>query len=101
MGPEFGYHFSMVAVTLQEAKARLNRLVDLALEGEAVVLMRGAQIVAMIQPISAEDVEITPHLTDRQAQKFWEEVEREKKSRYTTPASALRTLKRMSKAPKS
>ncbi len=85
----------MVAVTLQEAKAKLNSLVEMALRGEAVVLMRGAQIVAMIQPISADDIEINPHLTDSQAQKFWEEVGAEKKKRYPNSVQATRALKRM------
>lgn len=85
----------MVAVTLQEAKAKLNRLVELALQGEAVVLMRGAQIVAMIQPISEEDIEVAPQLTDGQAKRFWEEVGKEKKKHYATPARAIRALKRL------
>lgn len=86
----------MVAVTLQQAKAKLNHLVEMALKGEAVVLMRGAQIVAMIQPISQEDIEVVPALTDHQAKKFWEEVGQEKKKRYASPAKAIRALKQIS-----
>ena len=65
----------MITVNLQEAKAKLNKLVELAETGEDVVLLRGSQIVARIQPLSAEDIEITPHLNDVQASRFWKEVE--------------------------
>lgn len=86
----------MVAVTLQEAKAKLNQLVEKALAGEVVVLMRGAQIVAMIRPISSDDLEVAPMLTDAQAKRFWEEVGKEKKKRFSDPCKAIRTLKKIS-----
>lgn len=85
----------MVAVTLQEAKAKLNKLVEMALKGEVVVLMRGARIVAMIRPISQDDLEIAPHLTDAQAKKFWEEVKKEKKRKFSGPSETVRALKRL------
>lgn len=86
----------MVTVTLQEAKAKLNKLVEMALKGEVVVLMRGARIVAMIRPISQDDLEIAPHLTDAQAKKFWEEVKKEKKRKFSGPSGAISALKRLS-----
>ena len=43
----------MQAVTIREAKARLNALVEAALRGEQVVLMRGSQHVAAIVPVSS------------------------------------------------
>ena len=50
-----GYHSIMKAVTIKEAKARLNALVEAAERGEQVVLMRGSKHVAVILPVSAED----------------------------------------------
>ena len=64
----------MVTATLQEAKAKLNRLVEMACAGETVVLMRGTQVVAMLQPISSDDLEVSSRLTDAQAKRFWEEL---------------------------
>lgn len=84
----------MVMVTLQEAKAKLNQLVEKALAGEVVVLMRGAQIVAMIRPISADDLEVAPQLADTQAKRFWEEVGKEKKRSFSSPRKAVEALKR-------
>ena len=41
------HHRAMQAVTIREAKARLHALVEAAERGEQVVLMRGAQHVAL------------------------------------------------------
>jgi antitoxin (DNA-binding transcriptional repressor) of toxin-antitoxin stability system len=61
----------MLAVTIREAKARLNALVEAAEQGEQVVLMRGAKHVALIVPLSAEDLEVVSRLTDGQAERLW------------------------------
>lgn len=84
----------MLTVTLQEAKAKLHQLIERALAGEEVVFMRGAQIVAMLQPISSEDIEIAPKLTDAQAKRFWEETEKEKKRTFGSTAKAIQALKK-------
>ncbi|MBI2895342.1 MAG: type II toxin-antitoxin system prevent-host-death family antitoxin [Deltaproteobacteria bacterium] len=61
----------MRAVTIKDAKARLNELVDAAVSGEQVVLMRGSKHVAAIVPVTAEELELPPRLTDDQAERFW------------------------------
>lgn len=86
----------MVAVTLQEAKAKLNQLVEMARAGEMVVLMRGARIVAMIRPISSDDLEVVPELMDAQAERFWEEIDKEKQKVFSSPDKAVQALKRIS-----
>jgi prevent-host-death family protein len=73
-------HFPMQAVTIREAKARLNALVDAAERGEQVVLMRGSRLVAAIIPVSAADLEFAAHLTDPQAERLWRQLERERAS---------------------
>jgi prevent-host-death family protein len=70
----------MQAVTIREAKARLNALVDAAERGEQVVLMRGSRLVAAIVPVSAADLELAPHLTDPQAERLWRQLENERAS---------------------
>jgi prevent-host-death family protein len=64
----------MQAVTIREAKAQLNALVEAAERGEQVVLMRGSRHVAQIVPLSAEDLEVAPRLSDRQAERLWREI---------------------------
>ncbi len=68
----------MQAVTIREAKARLNALVDAAERGEQVVLMRGSRLVAAIVPVSPEDLELAPRLTDPQAERLWKQIESER-----------------------
>ncbi len=69
----------MQAVTIREAKARLNALVEAAEQGEQVVLMRGAKHVALIVPLSAEDLEVTTRLTDAQAERLWAQLAAERR----------------------
>jgi prevent-host-death family protein len=64
----------MHSVTIREAKARLNALVDAAERGEQVVLMRGSRHVAQIVPLAAEDLEVAPRLSDGQAERLWREI---------------------------
>ena len=64
----------MHAVTIKEAKARLNALVEAARRGEQVVLMRGSEHVALLVPISSDDLEVAPRLTDAQASRLWKQI---------------------------
>src|SRR5262245_58726468 len=61
----------MRAVTIREAKARLNELVEAATRGEQVVLMRGSKHVAALVPVSSEELELPPRLSDPQAERLW------------------------------
>jgi len=69
----------MQAVTIREAKARLNALVEAAERGEQVVLMRGSKLVAAIVPVSADEVELGPRLSDPQAERLWGQLEAQRR----------------------
>ncbi len=60
----------MHAVTIKEARARLNRLIDEAIAGEQVVLLRGSKHVAAIVPITDKDLELTPRLSEDQVDRL-------------------------------
>ena len=68
----------MRAVTIREAKARLNALVQAAERGEQIIIMRGSKHVAAIVPLSEEDLEVSPRLTDPQAERLWRRLEAER-----------------------
>jgi prevent-host-death family protein len=70
----------MHAVTIREAKARLNELVEAAARGEQVVLMRGAKHVAAIVPLSGEELELPARLTDPQAERLWRQLAAERQA---------------------
>jgi antitoxin (DNA-binding transcriptional repressor) of toxin-antitoxin stability system len=86
----------MQAVTIREAKARLNALVEAALRGEQVVLMRGSEHVAAIVPVSSDDLELSPRLSDPQAGRFWEQIAAERADGaslvFDTPGEAVEQL---------
>jgi prevent-host-death family protein len=86
----------MHAVTIREAKARLNALIDAAERGEQVVLMRGSRLVAAIVPVSADDLELAPRLTDPQAERLWRQIDGERASGaslvFETPEKAVAHL---------
>ncbi len=69
----------MEAVTIREAKARLNSLVEAAERGEQVVLMRGSRVVAAIVPVSVSELELAPRLSDPQAERLWQRLAAERK----------------------
>jgi prevent-host-death family protein len=91
----------MKAVTIREAKARLNALVEAAERGEQIVLMRGSKHVAAIVAISADDLELAPTLTDAQADRFWRQLREEREAGaamvFDSPERAVTSLRNLSK----
>lgn len=73
----------MLAVTLKTAKARLNELVNRALDGEDVVLMRGSRHVVAFRPITEDDLSLTPMLTDAEAKRFIDHIEKQRAEGHT------------------
>jgi antitoxin (DNA-binding transcriptional repressor) of toxin-antitoxin stability system len=47
----------MVSVNLTETRKRMNELIDRALAGEAVIIMRGKKPIASMKPLTAEETE--------------------------------------------
>lgn len=74
----------MRAVTIKEAKAKLNELIDAAAAGEDIVILRGSEHVAAIVPISERDLELSPRITDAQARRLWQQLEAERAAGQTT-----------------
>lgn len=87
----------MHAVTIKEAKARLNALIDAAQAGEQVVLMRGSKHVAIITPISSDDLELASAITDVQATRLWKQLSAERArgalTTFPSPEAAVTSLK--------
>ena len=91
----------MRAVTIKEAKAHLNELIEAAVGGEQVVLMKGSKHVAAIVPVSAEEIELPPRLTDEQAERLWRQIAEERRSgkmrRFESSDAAVAHLQRQSR----
>lgn len=89
----FLYNLHMISVTLQQAKATLNALVEKARAGEDVVLMRGSKVVAIITPLDNADLEVSTRLSDAQAEHFWEQVEEAEATSFSGVQKAVQSLK--------
>ncbi len=86
----------MQAVTIREAKTRLNELINAAARGEQVVLMRRSQHVATIVPISARDLQLSTIISDVQADRLWQSISEERKQKASaTFRSADRAVRRL------
>ena len=79
----------MICATMKDAKAKLNRLVQSAEQGESVVLMRGSRHVAAIVPISEDDLELNLSLSDEQASRFWQSIDEESLTELKDPKDLL------------
>ena len=73
----------MICATLKDAKATLNKLVNQAVAGEDVVLMKGSKHIAAIVPISEDDIEFSSRISDPQAARLWARLDEEIKSGVT------------------
>jgi prevent-host-death family protein len=83
----------MRAVTIKEAKAHLNELVDAAVAGQQVVLMRGSKHVAAIVPVTAEELELPTRLTDEQASRLWRSLAEQDVATYGSVERAVAALR--------
>lgn len=91
----------MRAMTIKEAKAHLNELVEAAVGGEDVVLMRGSKHVAAIVPLTEEDLYVASRLSDEQAARLWKALATERAAGKTleldSMAGAIAALRKEAK----
>lgn len=89
----------MVAVTIKEARVRLNQLVQRAIAGEDVVLLRGSRHVACLVPITDADLELSPRITDAQAARLWQALSRSRREgrlkSFDSPQAAVAHLRKV------
>jgi len=76
-------------MTIKQAKARLNELVEAAIRGEDVVLMRGSQHVAAIVPLTEEDLYVASRLNEEQAARLWKALAAERAAGKTLEVDSM------------
>jgi antitoxin (DNA-binding transcriptional repressor) of toxin-antitoxin stability system len=79
----------MKAVTIKQAKARLNELVEAVENGEQVVLLRGSKHVAAIVAVTEDDLELAPRISDDQAARLWKQLADERASGRTVELESV------------
>jgi prevent-host-death family protein len=91
----------MRAVNIKEAKAHLNELIDAAVGGEQVVLMRGSKHVAAIIPVNEAELELVTPLSDLQAQRVWADLAQEQAAgKLRTFAAAEAAVEYLARTPR-
>ena len=84
----------MITKSVSEARRHLGELIELARDGEEVVIIKDSRPAAALIPIDDSDLELAAHLSDRQARKLLEMAEEEPSRSFDTPQAAARYLKR-------
>lgn len=84
----------MVTASITETRRRLSELIELARQGEDVVIIKDSRPVAALHPIDAADLELTLRLTDQQAQRLIEWTDSQPKKTFRSAAAAVRWLKK-------
>ncbi len=84
----------MITKSVSEARRRLGELIELARQGEEVVIIKDSRPVAALQPIDASDMELVTTVSDRQAQRLWEIAAAEPGRTFPSPSHAVKHLKK-------
>ncbi len=80
----------MIAVSVEQAKTKLSSLVQRALKGEEVVLLKGLKVVARIQAFEEDEY----RLSDEQAEKYIDQIKKSKKKTFSNMEDTVAYLKK-------
>ena len=84
----------MITASVSETRRRLSQLIDAARAGEEVVIIKDSRPVAALHSIDASDLELAIRITDRQAQRLEQMIDREPRRSFPSAAAAVRFLKK-------
>ena len=72
----------------------MSELIELARQGEDVVIIKDSRPVASLQRVDAGDMELGLRITDRQARRLHEMMDSEPRVTFPSAAAAVRFLKK-------
>ena len=84
----------MITASITETRRRLSELIELARQGEDVVIIKDSRPVAALHPVDAADLALTPPLTDHQARRLIEWTDAQPKKTFRSAAAAVKWLKK-------
>ncbi len=84
----------MITASVTETRRRLSELIELARQGEEVVIIKDSRPVAALQPIDASDLDLATRLSDRQARRFIEWSESQPKRTFASVSAGVKWLKK-------
>jgi len=84
----------MITQSISEARRKLGELIELARNGEQVVIIKDSKPVAALTPIDDSDLELTPKLTAAQARRLERWIKSQPRKTFPSAAAAVEFLKR-------
>ena len=84
----------MITASVSETRRKLSELIELARNGEDVVIIKDSRPVATLQPIDSSDMELVTRVSDRQAQRLHEMIDSEPRQSFRSTAAAVKFLKK-------
>ncbi len=84
----------MITQSVSEARRKLGHLIELARQGEDIVIIKDSKPVATLMPIDASDMELKIRLTDRQARRIRELSSSKPGISFRSAKSAVKYLKK-------
>jgi prevent-host-death family protein len=84
----------MVTKSITEARKELSALIELARQGEDVVIIKDSRPVASLRPIVASDLALIPEISDSQAERLLKMAKAGPRKTFRSAAAATAYLKR-------
>jgi antitoxin (DNA-binding transcriptional repressor) of toxin-antitoxin stability system len=84
----------MITASVSETRRKLSELIELARNGEDVVIIKDSRPVATRQRIDASDMELVTRVSDRQAQRLHELIDSEPRKILRSADAAVKFLKK-------
>jgi prevent-host-death family protein len=85
----------MITRSISEARRQLGALIELARQGEDVVIIKDSKPVVSLRPVTEADLELVPEITDAQAKRIleWDRKQPPGK-KFDSPEAAARYIKK-------
>ena len=84
----------MITRSISEARRELGKLIDLARQGQDVVIIKDSRPVAALRPIDDSDLDLALELTDAQVERLWKWSEAQPSKTFDSPEAAVKYLKK-------
>ena len=84
----------MITRSISEARRELGKLIDLARQGQDVVIIKDSRPVAALRPIDDSDLDLALVLSDAQVEDLWKWSTEQPSLTFDSPEAAAKFLKK-------
>ena len=83
----------MITRSISEARRELGKLIDLARQGQDVVIIKDSRPVAALRPIDETDMDLASEITDAQYKRLVEWDRKQPGKTFSSPEAAMKYLR--------